>query len=141
MNGDPRTATINVGDPITLDMVSAPAATQPGPLLLLRLGDREPEPGRARRARLAHRLHRESDAVPRGPVAATAPLRARHGRPLGRVPERGRGPGPARAPWTINLPSGLARPLTVTLQGVLEDNGAANAVRFSVTNALVLRVQ
>jgi hypothetical protein len=48
--------------------------------------------------------------------------------------------GPARVPWTIRRP-GLSRPAVFTLQGVVRDNGAANALGASVTNAVVLRVE
>src|SRR5262249_52701973 len=48
---------------------------------------------------------------------------------------------PSSAPWTLNRPSGLARPATFSLQGVLQDPGAGNASHFSVTNAVVLRAQ
>jgi hypothetical protein len=47
---------------------------------------------------------------------------------------------PLGAPWTLTVP-GLRRPITVTLQGVLRDNGAANPTGFSATNAMVLIVQ
>ncbi|MBI1852150.1 MAG: hypothetical protein HYR85_17560 [Planctomycetes bacterium] len=47
---------------------------------------------------------------------------------------------PPAAPWTLTVP-GIRRPITVTLQGVLRDNGAANPTGFSVTNAIVLIVE
>ncbi len=48
---------------------------------------------------------------------------------------------PARAPWTIRRNQGFAHPFVLTLQGVLEDAGAANPSGFSVTNAVSLVVQ
>ncbi len=50
-------------------------------------------------------------------------------------------PSPARAPWTLNRPGGFTRPGVFTLQGILEDAGAGNTTGFSVTNAVILRVQ
>ncbi len=44
------------------------------------------------------------------------------------------------APIEVRLDRSQASP-TFTLQGLLEDNGAANAAGFSVTNAVVLRAQ
>lgn len=55
----------------------------------------------------------------------------------GAVPER---PSPPFAPWTLRLNQGVGSPLTVTLQGLLGDCGAANALGFSVTNAVTLQV-
>ncbi len=46
---------------------------------------------------------------------------------------------PARAPWTRTV-AGFAAPTTLTWQGVLEDNGAGNGSGYSVTNAVILRV-
>lgn len=45
------------------------------------------------------------------------------------------------APWVFRRSQGFATRMTLTLQGVLEDNGAANSTGFSVTNAVVLFVQ
>ncbi|MBI1851312.1 MAG: hypothetical protein HYR85_13310 [Planctomycetes bacterium] len=48
---------------------------------------------------------------------------------------------PPSAPWQIVRSSGLAHPIVITLQGVIEDAASANAIPLSTTNALVLRVQ
>jgi hypothetical protein len=48
---------------------------------------------------------------------------------------------PARAPWAVTRRGGFGRPITLTLQGMLQDAGASNAAGFSVTNAVSLRVQ
>ncbi|MBI1850033.1 MAG: VCBS repeat-containing protein [Planctomycetes bacterium] len=47
---------------------------------------------------------------------------------------------PAHAPWSVTVTGGLRPHLTVTLQGILEDAGAANPTGFSVTNAIVIDV-
>ncbi|MBI1852734.1 MAG: hypothetical protein HYR85_20530 [Planctomycetes bacterium] len=47
---------------------------------------------------------------------------------------------PARAPWTLTHP-GFPSPIDVTIQGVLQDDGSANPLGFSVTNAIVVHVQ
>ncbi|MBI3843631.1 MAG: LamG domain-containing protein [Planctomycetes bacterium] len=46
---------------------------------------------------------------------------------------------PARAPWTLMHP-GFPSPIDVTIQGVLQDDGAANPLGFSITNAIVLSI-
>ncbi|MBI3843533.1 MAG: hypothetical protein HY292_02730 [Planctomycetes bacterium] len=48
---------------------------------------------------------------------------------------------PPDAPWVVRFAQGLPRPVTFTIQGVLEDAGAANSTGFSVTNAVVVSVQ
>jgi hypothetical protein len=50
-------------------------------------------------------------------------------------------PGPASAPWTMHLSSGLRAPHGIILQGVVRDYGAANPSGFSATNATLIRVQ
>lgn len=50
-------------------------------------------------------------------------------------------PGTNFVPWSITKPGGFAAPLTILLQGVLEDMGASNTAGFSTTNAVRLVVQ
>jgi hypothetical protein len=45
---------------------------------------------------------------------------------------------PPRVPWTLARSGGFARSMTLTLQGVIEDSGAAHPSGLSVTNAVVL---
>jgi Tol biopolymer transport system component len=45
---------------------------------------------------------------------------------------------PRRAPWSLTAESGVRSGTILTLQGVLEDAAAANALGFSVTNAVVV---
>jgi hypothetical protein len=49
-------------------------------------------------------------------------------------------PAPPAAPWSRTRPQGFGVPATFMLQGVIRDNGAANAIRASVTNAVRLRI-
>ncbi|MBI3847877.1 MAG: PD40 domain-containing protein [Planctomycetes bacterium] len=49
--------------------------------------------------------------------------------------------GPSRAPFTLRRSSGFSNPTTFTLQGMVEDHGTAAPLPFSITNAIVLRVQ
>lgn len=51
------------------------------------------------------------------------------------------GGAPATAPWTLARARGFARPITLTIQGIIEDNGAATSANASVTNAIVLRIE
>ncbi|MBI3846342.1 MAG: PD40 domain-containing protein [Planctomycetes bacterium] len=81
--------------------------------------------------------------TPFRPLAAPQPFRCLHGTGLpgavcGPVPTL---PSPARAPWTFTRAAGISRPAAFTFQGVLEDAGAANASGFSVTNAVILRIE
>jgi Tol biopolymer transport system component len=48
---------------------------------------------------------------------------------------------PPTAPWSVTLARGFPHRLTLTLQGLLQDDGAANARHFSTTNAVVLVVE
>ncbi len=48
--------------------------------------------------------------------------------------------GTPMVPWTVNH-RGVSQPAVFTIQGVIQDNGAANTRRGSVTNAITLRVE
>ncbi|MBI1851125.1 MAG: hypothetical protein HYR85_12345 [Planctomycetes bacterium] len=48
---------------------------------------------------------------------------------------------PRSAPWSVLKGNGLPHPITLTIQGVLQDLGAASADQYSVTNGVVLHVQ
>jgi hypothetical protein len=47
---------------------------------------------------------------------------------------------PPSAPWTLTRAAGFSRPLVITLQAVIADDGAANSSRLSLTNAVFLRI-
>ncbi|MBI1853052.1 MAG: hypothetical protein HYR85_22140 [Planctomycetes bacterium] len=49
--------------------------------------------------------------------------------------------GPPDVPWTATIASGFSSPITVTLQGAMQDAGAGNTSRISATNAVLLEVQ
>jgi hypothetical protein len=48
---------------------------------------------------------------------------------------------PARAPWSLTKASGLSMPRTLSLQGVMRDNGAGNGTGYSRTNAVTLVIE
>ncbi|MBI3847601.1 MAG: Ig-like domain-containing protein [Planctomycetes bacterium] len=50
-------------------------------------------------------------------------------------------PAPPSAPWTVTRTTGVGRAGNFSLQGILQDPGSANSTHFSVTNAVILRVQ
>ncbi len=50
-------------------------------------------------------------------------------------------PSPARAPFSVTRPQGLANPIKLTLQGLLQDSGSLGSTPFSVTNAVVLCIE
>jgi Tol biopolymer transport system component len=56
----------------------------------------------------------------------------------GGVPVAG---APARAPWYRVRDRGISRPVTFTVQGVIEDAGTITARRLGITNAVTLRVR
>ncbi|MBI3848389.1 MAG: hypothetical protein HY292_27465 [Planctomycetes bacterium] len=49
--------------------------------------------------------------------------------------------GPSAAPWTIGASTLTAQPRTFTIQGLIDDRGAANPRHVSVTNAVVVRIR
>ncbi len=99
-------------------------------------------------------------ALPRGAALVSLPLET--GCLVLPIPVTGRSPQPRRtwnnigfgaylgapdepsspAPSTVvSLPSGLARPVTFTLQGLIRDDGSAGRRRVSPTNGIVVRIE
>ncbi len=50
-------------------------------------------------------------------------------------------PSPSRAPFSLTRAGGIGNPVKLTFQGLLEDQGSASGLDFSVTNAIVLCVE
>ncbi len=50
-------------------------------------------------------------------------------------------PGPTMVPWSRTRATGFGQRRTFTIQGLVQDNGAANSLGYSVTNAVVLDVR
>jgi hypothetical protein len=51
-------------------------------------------------------------------------------------------PGPSRAPWSLERPTGFTNPnLRLTIQGFLEDAGTPIPPRFRTTNAVVVEIR
>lgn len=48
---------------------------------------------------------------------------------------------PGTVPWSLTRVRGLERPITLMLQGVVEDTGAASTDSFSVTNCAILTMK
>lgn len=57
----------------------------------------------------------------------------------GTLPQGGAA-SPSRAPWTLIREEGVAGPLRVELQGLIEDTGAVSGMGFSVTNRVPVRI-
>jgi hypothetical protein len=82
-------------------------------------------------------------ATPLRPLRGAQPFRCLRSPDL---PARLCGPlseahAPTRAPWSVTRHAGFSVPITLTLQGVLEDAGADDALGFAVTNSVVLIVR
>jgi WD40 repeat protein len=48
---------------------------------------------------------------------------------------------PSRAPWSATRASGFDHRITLTLQGVVADDGAASSLHYSVTNSVIVLVE
>ncbi len=117
-------------------------------------------PSRAGRSPESHFALFGWRALPRGAALVSLPLET--GCLVLPIPVTGRSPQPRRtwnnigfgaylgepdepsspAPSTVvNLPNGLARPVTFTLQGLIRDDGSAGRRRVSPTNGIVVRIE
>ncbi len=136
-----REETVPRGMPITVELDAAPAGPDPGRYVVW---------GWRSLPTIAYPLATRSETLgclvnpsPFHPGATPRPFQCIRGgvsavacRLLRELPG-----APLRAPWSLTRNAGLSRPIVLTFQGVLEDDGAANSRGYSVTNAVTLRVQ
>jgi hypothetical protein len=141
VNGASDTASVATGSPITVSLAASPSG-----------------PTSARYALWVWRAATERDVTVFAPngsrcgcLVAPSPLHlGHHPQPLfclnGGLPINAvcggshRLASPPRAPWSLTRATGLAHPITLVLQGVLQDLGSS-ASTVSATNAVVLSVQ
>ncbi len=135
-----RIVTVNRGEPITVDLLAAPLG--PSPARYAALAWRHAPTGSFDLIAQGHTLGCTVNPTPFNANQTPQPFRClRGGLPpivCGSVPEL---PAPSRAPFSISRPQGIAGAVTISLQGLLEDLGSSSSVDFSVTNAVILRVQ
>ncbi|MBI3843629.1 MAG: hypothetical protein HY292_03220 [Planctomycetes bacterium] len=141
VNGDDVQRFVSRGEPIDVSLDAAPA----GPVLAryalwIWAGERG---GSFDVVARSESLGCAVGPVPIGGSSGAQPFRCLRSADL---PARLCGPlsepnAPPRAPWTITRRRGFSVPITLTLQGILEDSGASNAVGYSVTNAVVVDVR
>ncbi|MBI1850576.1 MAG: hypothetical protein HYR85_09560 [Planctomycetes bacterium] len=136
-----RKVDATIGQPITVSMSASPGGPASGRYVLWAwLGPAaNAQPFNARGQSLGCTVN----PSPVAPGLVPQPFACLRGgvslRACGVVPEISG--SPARAPWMIRRPRGATASATFTLQGVIEDAGAANTVGFSVTNGVVLVVR
>jgi len=126
--------TLAASDPLRIEMAASPGGPSPARLVLYAfLG--EPDAG----AVTALPFEAGLFAFP-PPFAGGAPIALVNS--IGNEALLGRGRLPAvEAPAILlDLPRGLRHPMTLTLQGILADDGSAGG-RYSATNALVVELQ
>jgi len=139
--GPLRTVVVSAGDPVSIDFLSAPAGPAEGRYVFW-----------VWRALPNHLVDLRSAGQTIGVLANPTPLQpSREPQPFlcmrppgipGSVCTGLNELAPAqRTPWNRTRASGLPNPSAFLVQGVLEDDGAATPVGFSVTNAVILIVE
>jgi hypothetical protein len=136
-----RKVELSVGQPVDVSLAASPSGPTSGRYVLWAWGVQptSSQPFVARGQSLGCTVN----PTPLQPALAPQPVACLRGgvptRACGVVPELG--PAPASVPWTIRRPRGSPVAATFTLQGIVEDSGAINALGFSVTNAVVVVVR
>jgi hypothetical protein len=136
-----RRVTVAEGAPITLALDAAPAgpSSNAGYALWIWAGENaHPTELRSNGRRLGCLVN----PMPLQPARTPQPVLCLHSNGLaasvcGALP---RLPAPSGAPWTLTRPGGFGHATRFTIQGILRDDGAANASHFSTTNAVVVDV-
>ncbi len=136
-----RTVEIGIGDPITISLGTAPSGPAPGNYALwawVAIGD-----GCYDISALGEFLGCTVLPTPLAVGRAPQPFRCL----VGGLPAQGlcrsvrNIPAPTSASFSVTRPQGLATPLDITIQGILQDFGAGNTLKYSVTNAVILSVR
>lgn len=141
INGETGIVTVAAGDPLSIELDAAPLGPDPARYFALAWVGFPSHPldvtiGGASLGCMVN-------PTPLSPLAAPQALKCLRGAGMpsgicrGIVESR----APARAPFRLSKNGGLAGPLALTLQAVLEDDGAGNPRGFSVTNAVTLVVE
>jgi len=141
INGEPARLTLAVGEPLSLRMEAAPLGPVGGRYLLW-AWNRFPENASVLRVR-GDTLGTVVNPTPFRSGLSPQPIRCVTGPGIPAVACGALAPriGPPGVPWTLALPAGVPFPIDLTIQGIVEDAGAANPTGFSVTNAVLLRVE
>jgi hypothetical protein len=136
-----RRVAVAEGAPITLSLDAAPAGptSNAGYALWIWAGE-NPHPTELRSN--GRRIGCLVNPMPLQPARRPQPVLCLHSSGLsasvcGAVP---RLPAPSGAPWTLSRAGGFGHATRFTIQGILRDDGAANATHFSTTNAVVVDV-
>ncbi len=136
-----RTVTVGIGASVAVSLGSAPQGPSPGRYVVLAwqgLGVNA-RPFLAQGQRLGCTVN----PTPLEPGQSPQPFRCVRGSGIPRAVCNGVSElsAPATAPWTLTRSQGFGSPVTITLQGVLEDANAGNPTGYAVTNAVTLQVQ
>lgn len=141
VNGGPgspwRTVNLSVGDPITVQMIPAPQGPVPAPFVLYAwIGEPSVET-------LAPHPKNLGTACFPTPVVGGDPQPARVWNNIGHPEILGPANLPSEpAPSTpVDVPAGFYKPVIVTLQGLILDDGSAANRPISLTNAVTVRIQ
>jgi hypothetical protein len=135
-----REVTIAQGAPITVSLDAAPAgpSSHAGYALWI-WGGANLHPTELRSN--GNRLGCLVNPIPLQPARHPQPVLCLHSSGLpARVCGPSSSPAPNGAPWTLTRPGGFSHATRFTIQGILRDDGAANATQFSTTNAVIVDV-
>ncbi|MBI3848159.1 MAG: HYR domain-containing protein [Planctomycetes bacterium] len=140
--GATREVDVAIGAPITLAMDPSPAGPATGGRYVLwvwRGASASPHDLSAHGATLGHVV----DPTPLNGSLSPQPFRCLRSSTLPTILCRGVTElhAPPTVPWSINRASGVGRTSALLMQGLVRDLGAGNSTGFSVTNAVLLRIQ
>ncbi|MBI3848206.1 MAG: hypothetical protein HY292_26525 [Planctomycetes bacterium] len=137
INGLTRDATVPRNSPVTVSLVAGPSGPAPAPYLLwIWSGERQLPMSLSVNGQTIGCLINPS---PFDPTYTPQPMWCLHSTAVSCHGIHTLS-SPSSAPFTSSRTSGFAHALTLTLQGVLRDESAANPPHISVTNSVILRV-
>jgi Tol biopolymer transport system component len=137
-----RTVDVGIGAPVTVALRTG--SSGPSPARYVLWGWRVPPVRQLELRALGETLGCTANPTPLTRSIAPQPIACLLGSGIPEIGCRGvrtlPSPSP-HAPWLVERGRGFLNPVTLTLQGILGDSGAANATGFSVTNAVTIVVR
>ncbi len=141
INGNTGTITVAVGQPITASLSTAPMGPSPASYVLWAWAKGPSSPTTF--SGLGQFLGCTSNPTPLHVGRTPQPFMCFRSPSLPSILCDGvnESLSPLRAPWSRTRSTGLGQPQTLTIQGLIQDNGAGNSTSWSTTNTVILEVR
>ncbi|MBI1853543.1 MAG: PPC domain-containing protein [Planctomycetes bacterium] len=141
VNGATDTITVAIGEPIAITLAASPSGPDPAEYVLWTWPGLPTNPFDLRVTDML--VGCTANPTPFNPTAQPQPFRCMKSSLMAdEYCDNVRHlPGPTSAPFTVTRNSGYPRAARLTLQAVIQDDNSSSPLGYSVTNAVILKIQ